>query len=84
MTVRTVSAIELVLVNVPELPVIVTVALPVVAVLLALRVNVLFVVEGLGANTALTPDGNPDAERVTLPEKPFSGAMEILLVLLES
>ena len=43
------------------------------------RVNVLVLVAGFGANDAVTPLGSPDAERFTLPVKPFSGAMLIVL-----
>jgi hypothetical protein len=48
-------------------PVIVTVAAPTVAVLLAVRVNTLVEVAGLVPNAAVTPAGRPDAERVKLP-----------------
>lgn len=57
-------------VRVPELPVIVTVAAPVVAVLLAVSVSTLEPVAGLVAKLAVTPLGKPDAERVTLPVNP--------------
>ena len=52
----------------------VTVAVPVVALLLAVSVRVLVVVAELGLNDAVTPLGRPDAERLTLPVKPFCGA----------
>ena len=67
-------------VRVPDVPVIVTVAVPVAAVALAVRVSVLLLVAGLGLNAAVTPLGKPDAERVTLPLKPFNGVMVIVLV----
>jgi len=51
----------------------VTVAVPVVAVLLAVRVSVLEVVAEAGLNEAVTPVGRPEADRPTLPVKPFSG-----------
>jgi hypothetical protein len=57
----------------PEVPVMVTVAAPVVAVLLAVSVRVLVVVAGFVLNDAVTPLGNPDADKVTLPLKPFCG-----------
>ena len=44
------------------------------------RVSVLLLVAGLGLNAAVTPLGKPDAERVTLPLKPFDGVMLIVLV----
>src|SRR5271166_325288 len=68
------------LVNVPDVPVMVTVTVPVAAVALAVRVSVLLLVAGLGLNAAVTPLGRPDAERVTLPLKPFDGVMVIALV----
>src|SRR5580658_2704745 len=64
----------------PEVPVMVTVAAPVVAVALAARVNTLFPVVGLVPNVAVTPVGRPDAARVTLPVKLFVGFTVIVLV----
>jgi len=49
----------------------VTVASPVVAVPLAVSVNVLAPVVLLGLNDAVTPAGNPEADKLTLPLKPF-------------
>ena len=63
----------------PDVPVIVTVALPVVAVLLAVSVNVLVLVVLVGLNEAVTPLGRPDADRATLPVKPFWGVTVIVL-----
>src|SRR5579872_4532496 len=57
----------------PEVPVTVTVAVPVVAVLLAVSVRVLVPVVLAGLNDAVTPLGNPEAERATLPVKPPVG-----------
>ncbi len=70
----------MVFVSVPDVPVIVTVTVPVAAVALAVKVSVLLLVAGLGLNAAVTPLGKPDAERVTLPLKPFDGVMVIVLV----
>ncbi len=67
-------------VKLPDVPVIVTVTVPVAALALAVKVNVLVEVAGLGLNAAVTPLGKPDAERVTLPLKPFAGVMVIVLV----
>jgi hypothetical protein len=67
----------------PDVPVTVTVALPVAAVLLALRVNVLDPVVLAGLNDAVTPDGSPDALNATLPLKPFCGEIVSVLVPLE-
>jgi hypothetical protein len=58
----------------------VTVTVPVTAVALAVSVSVLVEVVGFGLNAAVTPLGKPDAERVTLPLKPFTGVMVIVLV----
>ena len=55
----------------PELPVIVIVTVPVAAVLLAVNVNELVLVVLLGLNDALTPLGNPVADKLTLPLKPL-------------
>jgi hypothetical protein len=64
----------------PEAPLMVTVDVPVLAVLLAVRVNVLAPVVGFGLNDAVTPLGNPDAERLTFPLNPFCGVIVIVLV----
>jgi hypothetical protein len=68
------------LVKLPDVPEIVTVDEPVVAVAEAVRVMVLVVVAGLELNAAVTPLGKPDADRLTLPLKPFSGVIETVLV----
>ena len=57
--------------SVPDVPVTVTVAVPVVAVLLAVNVTTLVAAVGLVPKLAVTPAGNPEAERVTLPVNPF-------------
>ncbi len=69
-----------VFVSAPDVPVIVTATVPVAAVALAVKVSVPLLVAGLGLNAAVTPLGRPDAERVTLPLKPFNGVMVIVLV----
>jgi hypothetical protein len=66
-------------VRLPDVPVIVTVTVPVAAVALAVRVNALVVVVGFGVNAAVTPLGRPEAERVTLPLKPFCGTTVMVL-----
>ncbi len=76
----TVSVIVVAALRVPDVPVTVTVAVPVVAVALAVSVSVLVLVAGLGVNAAVTPLGKPDAERLTLPLKPFAGVIVIVLV----
>ena len=62
-----------------EEPVTVTVAVPVVAVLLAVRVKVLVFAVLVGLNDAVTPPGKPDADRLTLPLKPFCGVTVMVL-----
>jgi hypothetical protein len=64
----------------PEVPVMVTVTVPVVAVLLAVNVKVLVVVAGFVLKDAVTPLGSPDADKVTLPVKPFCGVTVTVLV----
>jgi hypothetical protein len=64
------------------LPVIVTVEVLALANALAFRVNVLVVVPGFGLKAAVTPEGNPVADIVTLPVKPPEGVMVIALVAL--
>ena len=58
----------------------VTVDVPGVAVLLAARVNVLVEVVLAGLKLAVTPLGRPEADRLTLPVKPFTGFTVIVLV----
>lgn len=64
----------------PEVPVMVTVKVPVVAVPLAVNESVLVVVVGFGLNTAVTPLGRPDAASVTLPENPPRSVTVMVLV----
>ena len=65
--------------SVPEVPVIVTVKVPVVALLLAASVTTLLEVVGLVPNVAVTPEGRPDADNFTLPVNPPEGATVIVL-----
>jgi hypothetical protein len=67
-------------VKLPEVPVMVTVAVPVVAVLLAISVRVLVVVVLVGLKEAVTPLGRPEADKLTLPLKPFCGVTVMVLV----
>ena len=71
-----------VLVKLPDEPAMVTVTVPVTAVLLAVRVNVLVLAVLAGLNDAVTPVGKPDADKLTLPLKPFSGVTVMVLALL--
>jgi hypothetical protein len=66
-------------VSAPEVPVMVTVAVPVVAVALAVSVTTLVDVVGLVPKLAVTPDGKPDADKLTLPLKPFTGLTVMVL-----
>ncbi len=62
-----------VLCKLPEVPVMVTAAVPNVAETLAVSVSV------PALNVAVTPAGKPDAARATVPLNPFSGAMVMVL-----
>ena len=64
----------------PETPVMVTVRVPVVADLLAVKVSVLVPTAGFGLKDAVTPVPRPVADRVTVPAKPFDGWMVIVVV----
>src|SRR6266478_4990309 len=77
----TVREIVAVFVKLPDVPVTVTVTVPVAAVPLAVKVSVLVFVVLLGLNDAVTPLGRPDADKFTLPLKPFCGVTVIALVL---
>ena len=61
------------LLKLPEVPVMVTVKVPIAAVAPTVRVTVVEVGSGLELNDAVTPLGRPEAEKVTLPVKPFRG-----------
>ena len=66
----------------PLVPVMVTVKVPVAAVALAVNVTELVDVVGFVPKVALTPDGKPDADKVTLPVKPPEGVtLTVLLPL---
>lgn len=79
-TALTVSAIVVVADSEPDVPLIVTVAVPVVAAELAVRLSTLDPVVGLVPNAAVTPLGKPDAANVTAPENPPASATLIVLV----
>ncbi len=66
-------------VKLPDKPVMVTVIVPVVAVLPAVKVSVLVLAVLLGLNDTVTPLGRPDADKVTLPLKPFCGVTVMVL-----
>ena len=64
----------------PDVPVMVTLDVPVVAVASAVSVNVLVLVVPLGLKAAVTPLGRPEADKFTLPVKPFCAVTVIVLV----
>ncbi len=70
------------LVKLPDAPVMVTVNVPVAAVILAVSVNVLVPVVLLGLKEAVTPPGRPEADKLTLALKPLSGLTVMVLALL--
>ena len=63
----------------PETPVTVTLKVPSAAVLLAVSVKALVLAVLLGLNDAVTPLGRPDADKLTLPLKPFCGTTVMVL-----
>jgi hypothetical protein len=67
-------------VKAPEVPVIVTVDIPVAAALLALNVRRLDAAAGFVANEAVTPLGRPEAARLTFPAKPPKSATVMVSV----
>lgn len=66
-----VKATVVLAVRLPEVPLMVTVEVPVVAELLTVNVSTLLPVVGLVAKAAVTPEGMPEAASVTLPVNPF-------------
>ena len=68
-----------VLVKPPDMPVTVTVAAPIAAVLVTVSVKVLVFAALLGLNDAVTPLGRPVADKLTLPVKPFWGVTVMVL-----
>ncbi len=76
----TVSGSLVVCAKLPEVPVTITVAAPIVAVPLAAKVSVLALLAGFGLKAVVTPLGKPDAENDTLPLNPFHGVIVAVLV----
>jgi hypothetical protein len=64
----------------PDVPVIVTVAVPRTAVPLTVSVSVLLLVVLVGLKAAVTPLGRPEAEKLTPLANPLSGLTMIVLV----
>ena len=79
----TVRLNEVAFVKPPDVPRIVTMTVPAVAVPVADKVSVLPEVVGFGLNDAVTPLGKPVTESVTLPVKPFCWftATEVVMLL---
>jgi hypothetical protein len=75
----TLRLIVVVCVRLPDVPVIVIVLVPTAAVAPTVSVIALVVVAGFVPNAAVTPFGNPEADKVTLPVNPFSGVIVIVL-----
>jgi hypothetical protein len=69
----TVRVIVAVLLKLPEVPAMVTLDVPIAAATPAPKVTVVEPGSGLELKEAVTPPGIPDAEKVTLPVKPFRG-----------
>jgi hypothetical protein len=66
----------------PDIPVTVTAAVPVAAVVVADKVSTLVVLVEVGLNDADTPAGSPDADNATLPLNPFRGITVTVLATL--
>jgi hypothetical protein len=77
---RTVREIVVVLDKPPEVPLTVTVTVPVLAVVLAVSVKTLVLAVLVGLKDAVTPPGNPEADRATVPVNPPCGLIVIVLV----
>jgi hypothetical protein len=78
----TVSAIDVVGLRLPDVPVMLTAVVPIAAVPSATRVRMLVMVVLGGLKDAVTPDGKPEADRMTVPAKAFLPTTVIVLVIL--
>lgn len=78
----TVSESSVVAVKVPELPMIVRLAVPRLAVALAVSVSTLFPLVGFVPQVAVTPLGRLEMDRLTLPENP-PRSYTLMVVLLK-
>jgi len=67
------------LVRLPEVPVMVTVTVPMAAVADAVSVSAVEAGSGLELKEAVTPVGRPVAEKLTLPLNPFCGVTLMML-----
>ncbi len=75
----TVRETVVLLVRLPDVPVTVSVTVPVVAVPVADSVKRLLLVAGFVPNVALTPFGKPEAVKFTLPLNPLRGLIVIVV-----
>ena len=75
-----VNEIVVLLLRLPEVPVMVMILVPVVAVAPAVNVRTLVDVVGLVANDAVTPLGNAEVDKVTDPANPPEGTTLIVLL----
>lgn len=66
-------------VKLPEVPVTVTVKVPIVAVPVAEKVKRLLLGAGFVPKLAAIPLGSPDAAKVTLPLNPFNGLIVMVV-----
>ena len=76
----TVSESVVLAASAPDVPLMVTVAVPFFAVSLAMKVTTLDDVVGFVLNDAVTPFGSPETASETSPENPFSGVTLTVLV----
>ena len=76
-----VSPNVVVAVMLPDVPVMVSVLVLAVAEALAVRVSMLVPLVVAGEKEAVTPLGNPEIARFTLPVKPYSGTTVIVAVV---
>ena len=74
------SAMVVLALRLPLVPVTITELVPAVAVLDAVRVRVLVPVVDAGLKLAVTPAGKPLAASATVPVKPFTGVTVIVLL----
>ena len=79
----TVRLMVVVMLRLPEVPVTVMVDVASAAELAAVKVSVLAPLVEAGLKAAVTPAGRPEAFRLTVPLKPYSGFTVIELVLVE-
>jgi hypothetical protein len=67
------------LLRAPDVPVTITLNVPIAAELDAVRVRLLLEVVGLMPKAGVTPLGNPETLKVTLPLNPFAGWLVIVV-----